>query len=222
MMCELRKTVRPAVPGLAQDAEERVLDERVEARRRLVEDQQVRSVLERDDQPDLLLVAARVLLEPPARIEIEPLDEIGDVGAVHPAAQVGEVLDRVGAGQPVVEVELARQVADPPVDGDRVARRLDAEHLGATGGRSDEIEQDPHHRRLAGAIGSEEPEDLALGDVEVDVDDPAMDAVGLGQALGMDDRVHGRTPVRGAGRSLAIDRVRRPGSSRRSGARPGP
>ena len=39
--------------------------------RRLVEDQQVGPVLERDDQPDLLLVALRVLLEPAARVEVE-------------------------------------------------------------------------------------------------------------------------------------------------------
>src|SRR5436190_15503789 len=43
--------------GLADDGIERLLDERVEARRRLIEDQQLRPVLERDHEPDLLLVA---------------------------------------------------------------------------------------------------------------------------------------------------------------------
>ena len=79
MMCEDRKTVRPSVARLAHDLEEGLLDERIEARGRLVEDQQVRPVLERDDQPDLLLVALRVLLEPAARVEVEPLDELGHV-----------------------------------------------------------------------------------------------------------------------------------------------
>ena len=45
-----RKTVRPSAFGLADDLVERLLDERVEARGRLVEDQQVRPVLERDDR----------------------------------------------------------------------------------------------------------------------------------------------------------------------------
>ena len=74
MMCDERKIVRPSA-RLAHEREERLLDERVEARGRLVEDQQVRSVLERHDQADLLLVALRVLLEAPARIEVQPLDE---------------------------------------------------------------------------------------------------------------------------------------------------
>ena len=57
MMCDERKMVRPSVARLADELEEGLLDERVEARRRLVEDQQVGPVLERDDQADLLLVA---------------------------------------------------------------------------------------------------------------------------------------------------------------------
>ena len=75
MMCDDRKIVRPS-SRLADELEEGLLDERVEARGRLVEDQQVRPVLERDDQADLLLVALRVLLEPAARVEVEPLDEL--------------------------------------------------------------------------------------------------------------------------------------------------
>ena len=158
-----REEDRPALgPRLADELEEGLLDERVQTRGRLVEDQQVRSVLERDDQPDLLLVALRVLLEPPARIEVEPLDQLGDVPGVDAAAQVREVLDRVGAGQPVVQVELAGQVADAAVDRDRVDGRLDAEDLGPPGGRADEVEQDPHRRRLARSVRAQEAEDLAL------------------------------------------------------------
>ena len=81
--------------------------------------------------PTFCLLPLRVLLEAPARVEVEALDELGDVRPVDAAAQVGEVGDRVGAGQPVVQVELARQVADPPVDRDRIGGRLDAEDLGA-------------------------------------------------------------------------------------------
>ena len=50
------------------------------------------------------------------------------VGPVDAAAQVGEVLDRLAAGQAVVEGELAGDVADPAVDRDRVDGRLDVEH----------------------------------------------------------------------------------------------
>ena len=78
------------------------LDERVEAHRRFVEDEQVRPVLERHDKPDLLLVALAVLLELAAGVQVQALDEAVDVGPVHPAPQVAEVGDRLGAGQAVV------------------------------------------------------------------------------------------------------------------------
>ena len=72
-----REEDRPALClRLADELVERLLDERIEARRRLVEDQQVRPVLERDDEADLLLVALRVLLELATRVEVEALDEL--------------------------------------------------------------------------------------------------------------------------------------------------
>src|SRR4029077_20763446 len=124
-------------------------------------------------QPDLLLVAPRVLLVPAARVELERLDELRDIRLVHAATQVAEVGDRLGAGQSVVQVELARQVTDAAVDRDRIGGRLDAEDLGAAGGRPDQVEQDAHRGRLAGPVRSKEPEYLALGDLEVEVDDAA-------------------------------------------------
>ena len=80
---------------LAQRLEERLLDERVEARRRLVEHQQLGAVLEGGDHADLLLVALAVRLEPLAGVEVEALDQRGLVRRVHAAAQVREVLERL-------------------------------------------------------------------------------------------------------------------------------
>ena len=64
------------VLGLADDRVELLLDERVEAGCRLVEQQQVGPVLEGDDQPDLLLVALRVLAELARRVDLEALDQV--------------------------------------------------------------------------------------------------------------------------------------------------
>ena len=102
------------------------------------------------------------------------LDQLGLVRRVDAAAQVREVLDRLAAGQLVVERELARQVADPAVDRDRVDGRLDAEDRAPAARRPDVVEQRPDRRRLAGAVGAEEAERLALVDLEVDVDDAAV------------------------------------------------
>ena len=89
--------MRPSALGLADQLVERLLDERIEPGGRLVEDEQLGSVLERDDEPDLLLVALRVLLELARCVEVEALDQRGLVGGVDAAAQVGEVLDRLAA-----------------------------------------------------------------------------------------------------------------------------
>ena len=125
-----RKTVRPSAFGLADDLVERLLDQRVEARRGLVEEQQVRPVLKGDHQADLLLVALGVLLELAAGVEIEAIDEVLLVGLVDTAAEVREVLDRLAAGQLVVQGELTRQVAEAAVDRDRIGSRVDAEDRG--------------------------------------------------------------------------------------------
>ena len=123
-------------PRLADQLVEGMLDERVETRGGLVEDEQVRAMLERDDEPDLLLVALGVLLEAARWVDAQPFDERGLVGRVHAASQVGEVLDGLTAGQAVVERELARDVADATVDRLGVRARLDAEHERPAAGRA--------------------------------------------------------------------------------------
>src|SRR4029078_4251378 len=84
--------------GLANELVEGLLDERVEARGGLVEDQQVRAMLEGDHQPDLLLVALAQLLVLPARVNVEPLEKLALITRVAPAAKVREVLDGLAAG----------------------------------------------------------------------------------------------------------------------------
>ena len=118
-----REEDRPALLArLADQPEERLLDERVEARRRLVEDQQVRLVLERDDQPDLLLVALAVLAEAAARVEIERLDQPRDVRPVDAAAQVPEV-GRWSGRRSGGRTGRTRRAGSRPGDGSRPDRR---------------------------------------------------------------------------------------------------
>jgi hypothetical protein len=51
-------------------------------------------------------------------------------------------------------------------------------------GRADEAAGDLRQRRLAGSVGSQEPDDLALGDVEVDPCKRALRAVPLLETAG--------------------------------------
>ena len=69
-MCDEKKIVRPAAAPLVEEVVERALHERVEALGRLVEDGQLRVVLERLDDADLLAHAARVVADRP--LEVRP------------------------------------------------------------------------------------------------------------------------------------------------------
>src|SRR5674476_1296528 len=135
---------------------------------------------------DSLLVALRVLLVPARRVEVEAGDELSPVRGIHATPEVGEVLDGLAAGEAVVERELAGDVADAAVDGDRVGRRFDAEDTRATRGRPDQVEEGADRGRLAGAVRAKEAEHLALRDGEVDLDDPAVFPVRLREPLGLD------------------------------------
>jgi hypothetical protein len=157
-------------------------------------------VLERDDQADLLLVALRVLPESARRIDVQPGDQVLLIELVDPAAKVGEVVDGLRSGQVVVESKLTRQVAEPAVDGNRLGGRVHPEDPGPATGRPDMVEERSDHRRLAGAVGPQKAECLALLDRQVHLHDPPMRAVELGQLLGLDDRVHVGMPFPGTHR----------------------
>jgi hypothetical protein len=86
-----------------------------------------------------------------------------------------------------------RDVADPAANPGGVSAQVDARYRRlATGGR----EQGGEHAQRGGlpcAVGAEEADDLAFGDIEVDaahcVDLGAAGAVGAGKAAGVDHRV---------------------------------
>src|SRR4029079_936642 len=96
----------------------------------------------------------RVLLELPARVDVEATDEVGLIGGVDTAPKVREVVDRLAAGELVVQRELAGEVADPAMDRDRVDGRVDPEDRRPAARRAEVIEQGPDRRRLAAAVGA--------------------------------------------------------------------
>ena len=49
------------------------------------------------------------------------------------------------------------------------------------------VEQGADGRRLAGAVRAEEAEGFAFFDLQVDIDDPAMGSIGLGELFRPDD-----------------------------------
>src|SRR5260221_11354556 len=183
---------RGARSRVSDELVELLLMQRVEPARRLVEDQERGLRGDREQQREVLLVAVRVLAVLAPEVEVELLRDRFDVGVRDVAAQTRDVGDD-RAAPPAAELgELARHVADPPLDRDRVAVRVEAEDRARATRRVAQAHEQLDRRRFAGAVRTEEAEDLALVHVEVDIEDPVSRAVVLGQLVGVDRDRHGR------------------------------
>ena len=111
--------------------------------------------------PELLPVALRQLADRPVERDGEALDELFAVGPVDVAAQAGQGVELLAAGQAVVEPEVAREVADVTSRLHAVRTSVPAEQRGSARRRADEVEQQADRGALAGAVRTEEAEDLA-------------------------------------------------------------
>ncbi len=218
-----REEDRPAISAdLVEDPVELLLDQRIEAGRRLVEDDQAGPMHEGLDETHLLLVAVRERLDRPIQLGVEALGELLGVGQVLHAAERREVAQQVATGHARVERHLAGEVADvaPELDGRTVCRV--AQDAGRALRRTNEVQEQADGGRLSRAVGPEVAEDLALPDLEVDVDDAALAAVGLGQSLGPDGRGvrggtrHGATILWAPGPARRRVRAILPGASTRA------
>jgi hypothetical protein len=157
-------------------------------------------------QAEALPHAGRVRLDrpPPDPVEADPAERVVDpppaVLAAAGSAWPGRVEQRQvrPAGQVGVEPGPFHQRADLGQHRSRRAGHGPAEHLDAPGGGEHQAEQHAHGGGLAGAVGAEEAEQVALADLQVDAVHGDDAAVPLGQPLGADHRVahHDRTPSR--------------------------
>src|SRR6185295_7732489 len=80
--------------------------------------------------------------------------EVGAAQAAEPAGQ----LEQLAAAHPGVETWVLVEVAEPAVKIGPVEAGLDAGDRGRAAGRHGQPGEDPDRRRLAGAVGAEEPE----------------------------------------------------------------
>jgi hypothetical protein len=94
----------------------------------------------------------------------------------------------------VRRIESGRSGSDnharPPSDGHTLLPGVPTEHPDVAGRRPDEVEQEVDGRRFARAVRPQEAEDLALGDLEVEVADGRHVAETLGDVPQL-DRAHG-------------------------------
>ena len=165
----------------------------VEADRRLVEDEHLGIRDQRLGEPDALPVPLRQPRD-------QPVPHVGDLAALQhladPAAPLApadalHVRDEVevrGDRHVAVERDVLGQVADPAPHLERLLEHVEAGHPGGPARGRHEAGEDPHGRRLAGAVRAEEADDLALLHGERHVLDGRNGSVVLGEAIDLDHR----------------------------------
>ena len=160
---------------------DRLAADRVEAGRRLVEEEHLGLVDERRGEVEPAAHPARVGADPPVGGALEPDAVEQRLGALaRPSARgspCSVACSRISS-RPVISGSSAASWSATPIARRTSAASVDdvvAGHPGAAAGRAQQRGQHPHRGRLAGAVGPEEGVDLALGDLEVDaVDGPDL------------------------------------------------
>src|SRR3954453_18667286 len=187
---------RPLLVDLADDLVDLVDDHGRQPERRLVEQQQARAGHQRPAHREHLLLAAGhraallllALLE--AREErVDAVDVLADPGAV--AAGERAHLEVLEDRHPREDAPPLGRLGDPDL-GDRVARQaLDVAAVedDPPGPRRDDARDGPQRRRLAGAVGADQRDDLALVDLERDALQRLDRAVERVDVLDDEDRV---------------------------------
>ena len=178
--CELRSTDTPRRAQLLEQQAHGAAADGVERGRRLVEQQQPRLADERLRDAEALLHALRHAVDAALR-GVRERDELEQPRALRgAAARVGEPLvqlEHLVGRVPAGEAEELGEVAERRACVARACAR--ACDLRRAAGRAHEADGDLHERRLAGAVRAEQPDELALADLEVDAFQRVDGAVAL-------------------------------------------
>jgi hypothetical protein len=137
--------------------------DRVQAGDRLVQQQQVGVVGQRQHDGQLLLVAQRQRIGPLAQRQVQPARQRNGIGHVHARVDSGHLLQVIQAGEAGEEVRRLGGIAQALAHGigQRQAGFAQQPRL-ALGGRG-QAEQAAHQRALACTVAAHEPDDGALG-----------------------------------------------------------
>ena len=187
---------RLAAPAqLLEVVEDGVSALRIDADRRLVEEQHVGIMDERgrDVQAPLHAAAERARLVPGAIDQADEVqrgvDALVEQRARQAVERTEEAQVRCGA-EVLVDREFLRHDADATLGVEAVFAQLDAigacadEHLAAVG--ADQSAEHRDRRRLAGTVWAEQADDLARADGDREVGDDGAVAVRFGQASGFE------------------------------------
>ena len=175
---------------------------RVEAGRRLVEQQRVGLLGDGDGDADLLAHALGVLGHPALHRVARQARADQDVGEPlgsqrSPPAQRGEVLQVLQAAEVAVQHHLLGDVGQAPLGLQGLGGDIEAGHVHAAGRRLEEPQKQVDGGRLAGAVRAQQTVDLGWSDAEVEARDGLHVAIALGQRPRLENG--GRRDRRGRG-----------------------
>ena len=182
-------------PPLSRQRSNQFLDDerrvRVETGQRLVEKQYVGAMHQRRNDQHLLLHPLGEFAEP-LILGISKAEAVEKIGNALLCALGGLVIERsndveeLARGQRFVQRGRLGNVSDPPLHLERMRHDVESGHPRASRRRLDHPGQQFDRRRLAGAIRSEEAEDLSR--LHMDGQRVKRDAVAVlsGQILGVD------------------------------------
>ena len=146
----------------------------VQPKRRLVEEEDPRVVEEASREVHLLPLAGRQRADPLLLLNLEPhgVDELVDPAPAvlrRQAVELTEHPELFADGQdPVARLLAAGDHVHDPADLLRLVLDVEAEDPGRSACRQEQRRQDLDERRLAGAVGTEQPEELAGLDRQID------------------------------------------------------
>jgi len=167
-----RKEDGPSViNGLVQEGADLALDERVQASRGLVEDDEVRTAHERLDETELLAISLGELTNRTIENDAEPVAKTIPQRLVDRAPKSRERIELLATSQPIRETEVTWQIPHTATGHDTLPPGVVAEDLCAPSARSDETEEQPDRRALACAIRAEEAEDFTRLDPKVEIEE---------------------------------------------------
>ena len=170
--------------GIGHALAERPLHQRVQAARRLVEEQQIGPGHQPGDEDELLPIALGVRPDLLRRVELEPVDQQVPVRDVDMTLDATQQVQRLLARQRGPQVDLARHVRDAAMRLDGIGLAVDAEDLRPSRRRADQPQQQAERGRLPRAVRTQVAEHLALRYLDVQGHQRVRGAEGLRQILG--------------------------------------
>ena len=151
----------------ADEVEELMLHQWIEAAGGLIENQQLGLVHEGLDQSEFLTISLRQIAYGPVEVEIQALGERFHRAGCDGAADALEMIQHRLPAAPFRQLDLSREIPDAPAQLGFGLLRCSAENGDCAVGGADDVDEHAQRRGLAGAVGADQTINGSAFDGEV-------------------------------------------------------